>query len=82
MNIGTGIVSFIIMWWLVLFTVLPWGVQRNANPAIGEDQGAPARARIWFKAAVTTGLTIVLWGALFVAIEMDVFSFRDIAGGY
>ncbi len=82
MNIGTGVVSFIIIWWLVLFTVLPWGIQSNANPAIGEDRGAPVRARIFMKAIVTTGITCVLWGMLFGAIELNIFSFRDIAGGY
>ena len=82
MGVGTGIVAFIIIWWLVLFTVLPWGVQRNEAPAIGEDRGAPLRHRIWLKALVTTGNTALIWGCLFAAIEFDVFSFRDIAGDY
>ena len=82
MNFATGIVSFIIIWWLVLFTVLPWGVRRNTDPAIGEDHGAPVRARIILKAAATTGITLLLWGILFAAIEFAVFSFREIAGGY
>lgn len=82
MGIGTGIVAFIIIWWLVIFTVLPWGVQRNEAPAMGEDRGAPVRHRILMKALVTTGLTIVIWGCLFAAIEFDVFSFRDISGSY
>jgi predicted secreted protein len=82
MGIGTGIVAFVIIWWLVLFTVLPWGVQRNETPTMGEDRGAPVRHRIWLKAAVTTGITALLWGCLFAAIELDVFSFRDIAGNY
>jgi predicted secreted protein len=82
MNIGTGTVAFIIIWWLVLFTVLPWGVQRNQAPGKGQDPGAPMRHRMWLKAGVTTAITMVLWGALFAAIELDVFSFRDIAGGY
>ena len=49
---------------------------------MGEDRGAPVRHRIWLKAAVTTGITALLWGCLFAAIELDVFSFRDIAGNY
>jgi len=82
MNIGTGIVAFIIIWWMVLFTVLPWGIQRNMDPAVGEDHGAPVKHRMWLKAGVTTLIAAVLWGALFLAIELEVFSFRDIAGGY
>ena len=82
MNIGTGIVAFIIIWWLVLFTVLPWGVRRNAAPVMGEDRCAPVRHRILLRALVTTGITVVIWGCLFAAIELDVFSFRDISGNY
>lgn len=82
MNIGTGIVAFIIIWWLVLFTVLPWGVRRNEAPIMGEDHGAPVRHRILLRALVTTGITVVIWGCLFAAIELDVFSFRDISGNY
>ena len=82
MGIGTGIVAFIIIWWLVLLMVLPWGVQRNANPTMGEDHGAPVRHRILLKAMVTTVFTMALWAAMFAAIEFDVFSFRDIAGSY
>ena len=82
MGIGTGIVAFIIIWWLVLFTVLPWGVQRNEAPSMGEDPGAPLRHRIWLRALVTTGITAGLWCGLFLAIEFEVFSFRDISGNY
>lgn len=82
MGIVAGVVSFIIIWWLVLFTVLPWGIQRNQAPAIGEDRGAPVRHRILLKVLVTTGITLAIWAALFAAIEMDVFSFRDISGSY
>ena len=82
MGIVAGVVSFIIIWWLVLFTVLPWGVQRNDAPRMGEDHGAPARHRIGMKALVTTAVTLAIWGALFAAVEMEIFSFRDISGSY
>lgn len=82
MNIGTGVVAFIIIWWLVLFTVLPWGVRRNEAPVMGEDHGAPIRHRILLKALVTTGITIAIWCCLFAAIEFNIFSFRDISGNY
>ncbi|HKK30369.1 MAG TPA: DUF1467 family protein [Alphaproteobacteria bacterium] len=82
MGIGTGIAAFIIIWWVVLFTVLPWGVQRNSQPGPGEDPGAPVRHRLLLKALVTTGIALVLWGALYTANEMDVFSFRDVSGSY
>lgn len=82
MTVFTGIVAYVIIWWLVLFAVLPWGVQRNQSPGAGEDHGAPVRPRMWLKAGVTTLVAFLFWGALFLAIELEVFSFRDFAGGY
>lgn len=82
MTVFTGIVAYVIIWWLVLFAVLPWGVQRNQSPAAGEDHGAPVRPRMWLKAGATTLIAFLFWGALFLAIELEVFSFRDFAGGY
>ena len=82
MGIGTGIVAFIIIWWLSLFTVLPWGIQRNEKPQTGEDRGAPVRHRIGLKVLITTGVALVIWGCLFAAIELEIFSFRDISGSY
>ncbi|MCA8929463.1 MAG: DUF1467 family protein [Alphaproteobacteria bacterium] len=82
MNIVTGIAAFIIIWWVVLFAVLPFGVQQNKSPALGEDHGAPVRHRMWIKAGVTTVIAAVLWGGLYLAQEWNVFSFRDISGGY
>lgn len=49
---------FFIVWWIVLFAVLPFGV-RNATEAgesavKGHDAGAPARHGLGWKVTVTT----------------------------
>ena len=35
------IVIFVIIWWLVLFIVLPFGIQKDDNVKDGNDPGAP-----------------------------------------
>ena len=35
------IVIFVVIWWLVLFTVLPFGVQKDDKIVGGNDPGAP-----------------------------------------
>ena len=35
------IVIFVIVWWLVLFLLLPIGIQRDENVSKGNDPGAP-----------------------------------------
>lgn len=82
MSVATGIAAYIIIWWVVLFAVLPWGVQQNKAPKPGEDPGAPVRPRMWMKVAATSVIALILWGGLYMANEWNVFSFRDISGGY
>lgn len=53
---------YLVLWWVVLFAVLPWGVQRQENPEAGHDPGAPAVPHIGRKVIATTLITLVLWG--------------------
>ncbi len=76
MNPFSGAVVFIIIWWCVFFTVLPWGVETPDEPEPGHATSAPLRPRLGLKAAVTTGIAVVLWGIAFWVIESDLVSFR------
>ena len=49
-------VLFFLLWWVVLFTTLPFGVRRAENPQPGIDTGAPENPRLVTKALVTTGI--------------------------
>jgi len=84
MGLVSGIVVFLITWWVVLFAVLPWGVrtlQEDGDPAgeiaEGNAPSAPHRPRLTLKFLVTTGITAVIWLILFVVIESEVLSIRD-----
>ena len=72
----SGLIVYVIIWWLVLFMVLPWGVNPPENPAPGHAPSAPARPRILLKFAVTTAIATVLWGIAFAIIQSDLISFR------
>ena len=57
MSLTTAIAIYFIIWWTVLFAVLPWGVRSQAESgtvAPGTDPGAPAIPKIWRKLAWTT----------------------------
>ena len=71
-----GIVVYTIIWWCVLFTVLPWGIRRNTDEEKGHDAGAPARPRLLLKFAVTTVISTVLFGVAWYSIASDLISFR------
>lgn len=79
MNPVTATVVFIIIWWIMLFMVLPWGVSRTENPEAGHDHGAPARPMLVRKLLITTGITIVLFGILYAVIDAEILSLQDLA---
>ncbi len=71
MTIFSGLAAFIIIWWLVLFTVLPLWVKTPDEA--GEDRvpgtpgSAPVRPRVARKMALTTAIAGVIWGAFWWA---------------
>ncbi|MEQ8601929.1 MAG: DUF1467 family protein [Marivibrio sp.] len=72
----SGFVVFIILWWLVLFMVLPFGVQRDDNPDAGHDHGAPKFARIGKKMAITTALATLLFLGYWAIVAFDLITLK------
>jgi len=73
----TGFVVYFLIWWTILFAVLPWGVRREENPEAGHDPGAPAKPYLWRKVAATTLLSGLLWLVAYWLITADWISFRS-----
>lgn len=72
MKIGTWIAIYFIVWWVVLFVALPFGVRRDgavATEVAGADPGAPVRPHFMRVMIIATTLAAVLCGALWLAIE-------------
>ena len=73
----TAIVVFVMVWWTVLFAVLPFGTRPVAEPdgATGW-RGAPARPLVGRKLLITTAISIVIWAVIIAIIRSDLISFR------
>ena len=71
-----GIFSYAIIWWTVLFAVLPWGVRRQESPEPGHDHGAPERPMMWRKALATTLISAVVWVVVYFLVTTDYVRFR------
>jgi predicted secreted protein len=72
----TGILVYIIIWWLVLFVTLPFGISPQENPEPGTVPSAPAKPRLGLKAGITTVAAAVLWGIFYYVVQADLISFR------
>ncbi len=81
MGITSGIVVYVIAWWLIFFMALPIGVRppHEAGEAVeaGHEPGAPVKPRIWMKALAATILAGILWLIMFFVLEADIISFRN-----
>jgi predicted secreted protein len=72
----TGFVVYFLIWWTILFAVLPWGVKRDESPMPGHDPGAPVRPYLWVKVGATTGIAALLWLVAYWLITAPWISFR------
>jgi predicted secreted protein len=73
----TGIAMYMVIWWTVLFAVLPWGTKPVAQPDDTTGwRGAPERPRMWKKALVTSLVAALVWIVCWLLISSDWLSFR------
>ena len=69
-TISTGFAIYFVMWWIVLFVTLPFGVRsqhEDGEAAPGTDPGAPVVSRMGRKLIWTTVLSAVLFAASMLA---------------
>ena len=73
-----GVVLYVLIWWTVLFAVLPFGTRpvAEADSATGW-RGAPERPLMLRKVLATTVLSALLWGIAYLLITSGWISFRD-----
>ena len=81
MAIGTAIAIYFVVWWIVLFAVLPFGMRAQADDNIvvpGTPASAPTRSHFAKAAWRTTILSAVLVGAYYLVFDTFGYSFNDI----
>lgn len=71
-------VLYALVWWTLLFAVLPLGTKpvADADPVTGW-RGTPANPRLGRKVLVTTAVSIVVWLGMMALIRSDWLSLRS-----
>lgn len=72
----SGFFIYLIIWWVVLFTVLPWGVRVPDEPEKGHASSAPENPRLWMKVLVTSVIALLVWGLVYFVMESGIISVR------
>ena len=76
MDIVSGIVVYILLWWWVLFMVLPFGAKAPDTIEKGHATSAPEKPRLRGKMVITSVIAGLLWFGVNAIIQSGVFSFR------
>lgn len=77
----SGLVLFAVIWFLVLFVVLPLRLETQGDRGEivpGTQAGAPANLNMWKKARITTYVAIVIWAIVAAVIWSELVTVRDL----
>lgn len=81
MSLISAFAIYFIIWWLVLFAVLPVGVRsqrEDGEITLGTDHGAPARPMLARKALITSIIAAILFAIVYIAIVVFEFTIDDL----
>ena len=77
---ATGLaIIYIIIWWIVFFTILPIDVNRLKPIKIdGEDAGSPENPKMYKKFIYCTGITSIIFIIIFLLIKYEYLNLRNL----
>ena len=81
MGITGSIIVFVIIWWIIFFSVLPLGIQSNKEKfrerIEGIDPGAPKNPKIAKKFLITTIITTLIFLVVYYLVKIDLLNLRE-----
>ena len=81
MSLALSFALFFMMWWIVLFTVLPLNIRtqgEDGDVVPGTPESAPIAPQLARKALLTTAITSVLFSLLYLNVVTGFISLDDI----
>jgi predicted secreted protein len=75
MTVATGIMVYVVLWWLSWFAVLPLGVEIPDRVPDGQATSAPSNPRLAWKAGLATVIAAAFWGVVWWLVTYDPFGF-------
>ena len=76
MNWFTGIIVYVLVWWVALFAVLPLWVAPAEPGDLGYSAGAPKQPLLRRKVLVTSLVAVVIWIVIYALVRSPWLSFR------
>ena len=76
MDIVSGVVVYILLWWWIFLMSLPFGVRTPTEPEVGHATSAPSKPMLWRKIAASTLIAGILFVIVYVVIDSGLISFK------
>ena len=81
MGITGSIIVYVMIWWIIFFSVLPVGIKSNKeafrDSIEGADPGAPKNPKIGKKFLITTIITSILFIVIYYIVDLGFFNLRN-----
>ena len=78
MSLTGSIVIYVIIWWIVFFSLLPIDVNRYKNiKIVGEDPGSPENPKILKKFIFTTIISSILFLIIYYLVNYNYINLRN-----
>tara|TARA_B100000242_G_C43036396_1_gene483187 strand:- start:912 stop:1166 length:255 start_codon:yes stop_codon:yes gene_type:complete len=81
MGITGSIIVYVLIWWIIFFSVLPVGIQSNKEvfkeKIEGIDPGAPKNPKIVKKFLITTIITSVIFIVIYYLVKINLLNLRE-----
>ena len=81
MGITGSILVYVLIWWIIFFSVLPVGIQSNKEKfkekIDGIDPGAPINPKIGKKFLITTLITSIIFIVIYYLVETNLLNLRE-----
>ena len=77
MSITGSLIIFVLIWWIIFFSLLPIDVDRKHKEMIeGADKGSPENPKIIKKIIYTTTITSIIFVGIFILVKYDYLNLR------
>ena len=81
MGITGSVIVYVLIWWIIFFSVLPVGIQSNKEKfkerIEGNDPGAPINPKIGKKFLITTIITSIIFIVIYYLVKFDLLNLRE-----
>ncbi len=81
MSLTSALAIYFVIWWIVLFAVLPWGVRsqaENGEIVPGSEPGAPTIPHLGRKMLWNTVVSALVFGLFYFAYTRQMVSLDDL----